>query len=70
MNNLTPAQAEILKLFQSHRSEKDLYDLKEVLSKYLAEKVMYEVDEGFKKQGYTINDIEQWKHEHYRKHGV
>jgi len=67
MNALTPTQAEILKLFQNHRTEKDLQELKNVLSKYLAEKVVYEVDEEFKKKGYTVNDIEAWKYEHNRR---
>ena len=67
MNTLTPTQAEILKLFQSHSTEKDLHELKNVLSRYLAEKVVREVDKEFLERGYTGKDIEKWKSEHNRK---
>jgi hypothetical protein len=64
MSKLTPTQAEILKLFKSHRSERDLQELKEVLSKYLADKLVYEADTEFRKRNYTVRDIERWKTEH------
>ncbi len=66
MSKLTPTQAEILKLFQSHRSEKELRELKEVLGKYLAEKLVHEADTEFRKRNYTVSDIERWKTEHRR----
>jgi len=67
MNNLTPTQAEIIKLFQNYRSEKELQELKEILSDFLAKKIVYQADSEFSNRGYSVNDIETWKTEHLRK---
>jgi len=69
MSKLTPTQAEILKLFQSHRSERELQELKEVLRKYLADKLVNEADTEFRNRNYTVRDIERWKTEHRRVKG-
>ncbi len=67
MNNLTPTQAETIKLFQNYRSEKELQELKNVLSDFLAKKVSYLADSEFSNRGFTVNDIEAWKTEHLRR---
>jgi len=65
MSALNTAQLEILKLFDRQMSEAELLELKQVLIDFLAKKVVEEADKAFDGKGYTSEDIERWKTEHF-----
>ncbi|NCO54841.1 MAG: hypothetical protein COS14_08890 [Bacteroidetes bacterium CG02_land_8_20_14_3_00_31_25] len=67
MPALNPIQLEVLKLFRFTKNEEDLLELKTVLINYLSQKAVSEADKTFDENGFTINDIEQWRKEHLRK---
>jgi hypothetical protein len=60
------AQMEIIKLFRRERSEEELFELKQVLSNFLAKKLTDAVDEIAKEKGYTPEIMASWKDEHFR----
>ncbi len=66
MSALNTAQLEILKLFDRQMSEAELLELKQVLIDFLAKKVVEEADKAFDDKGYTLEDIERWKTEHFQ----
>lgn len=66
MSALNTAQLEILKLFDRQMSEAELLELKQILIDFLAKKVVEEADKAFDEKGYTAEDIELWKAEHFQ----
>lgn len=66
MAALNAAQLEIIKLFDREMSEEDIRELKQVLIQFLAKKIVEEADKAFDEKGYSIEDIEHWKTEHYK----
>jgi len=64
---LNSAQLEILKLFRNDQTEKELQELKSLLTALLAAKVTFEADKAFHENGYTASIFEKWKKEHFRK---
>ncbi|MFN7119383.1 MAG: hypothetical protein ACK4TA_21475 [Saprospiraceae bacterium] len=66
MSALNTAQLEILKLFDRQMSEAELMELKQLLIDFLAKKVVEEADKAFDEKGYTAEDIERWKTEHFQ----
>ncbi|HRE40560.1 MAG TPA: hypothetical protein PLG90_04440 [Ignavibacteria bacterium] len=62
MNNLNKTQIEILKLFESHKSEEELISLKNFLKNYLNDKLMLEI----KNSNYDEKQIEDYKNLHFR----
>ncbi len=66
MGALNNVQLEILKLFHEDQSEEELLEIKQVLTRYLANKLMSEVDKIAEEKGYTPEIIETWKDEHFR----
>jgi len=69
MNNLNKTQIEILKLFESHKSEEELIhkseeeliSLKNFLKNYLNDKLMLEI----KNSNYDEKQIEDYKNLHF-----
>ena len=70
MGVLNPSQLEIIKLFESHKSEEDLNKLKKALIQYLYERAVEAADKAFDERGYTQDTIEQWKNEKMRRKTV
>ena len=66
MPALSNAQLEILKLFHENQSQEELYEIKQLLSQYLANKLMKEIEKESLEKGYTPEIIESWKDEHFR----
>jgi hypothetical protein len=62
----TPFQMQMLKLTERIKSQEEMDDIRELVSKYFAEKAQQEVDRLWELG--VINDevIESWKHEHMR----
>ena len=60
-------QLEILKLMNYLRDEKDLAEIKSLLTAYLSDKVVRNADTAFDEKKYTSEVFENWKREHYRK---
>lgn len=57
MNNLNESQIEILKLFDSHKSEEELLSLKKYLKKYLNDKLIQDI----KKSNFELNKIPDYR---------
>lgn len=57
MNNLNESQIEILKLFDSHKSEEELLSLKKYLKKYLNDKLIQDI----KKLNFELNKIPDYR---------
>jgi hypothetical protein len=55
--SLSNVQIELLKLYSTNLSEKDMADLKDQLAKFYAEKSIRLADEAWDKKGYTNNDM-------------
>jgi hypothetical protein len=66
MEALNPIQLEILKLFNNHHSEKELLEIKKILSQYLAKNIVAEADAEYNKNKASNEDINGWPDEHYR----
>ncbi len=60
------AQKEILKMFDENQSEEELRELKQILSEYIAAKLMKEIEKESIEKGYTPQIIDTWKDEHFR----
>lgn len=62
----TPFQMQMLKLTERIKSQEEMDDIRQLVSKYFAEKAQQEVDRLWELG--VINDevIESWKHEHMR----
>ena len=62
----TPFQMQMLKLTERIKSQEEMDDIRQSVSKYFAEKAQQEVDRLWELG--VINDevIESWKHEHMR----
>jgi len=57
---LNSTQLEILKLFSQPLSEEDLKDIKSVLVKHLAEKLVKKVDKIVELKNYQEEDFNKW----------
>lgn len=60
---LTNVQVELLKLYSTNLSNKDLEELKDVLAKYYADKAILLANEIWDKKGLTDTDMEFWLNE-------
>ena len=63
---LTTAQLEVLKLLQFETTEEELLELKKIISKYLADRLMRQVQGEINKNGYTKEQTDNWANEHIR----
>lgn len=57
---LNNAQLEILKLFNRPMSDKELYELKDLLAQHYAKKAMDEADRLWDERGYTQETMDKW----------
>ena len=62
-NRLSNVQQEILKLYSTELSEKDIYELKSQLAHYYARKVISQADKIWEEKGYTAEDMDNWLNE-------
>ncbi|MCF0042763.1 hypothetical protein [Dyadobacter fanqingshengii] len=63
---LSNLQIELLKLYPYSVSEKELGDIRKILSDYFAKKIDSEMDELWEKNDWGDQTIESWKSEHIR----
>lgn len=54
---LTNLQRELLTLFTQDVSEQELYEIKQLISSYFAEKALDLADEAWEENGWTDNDV-------------
>ena len=66
MAALNNAQLELLKLFHENQSQEELAEIKQLLSEYLANKLMKEIEKESLEKGYTAEVVDSWKDEHFR----
>ena len=57
---LTNLQVELLKLFASNLPEKNLKDLKEMISDYLLDMAREEADKIWQEKGYAKKNADEW----------
>ncbi len=57
---LTNAQVELMKLYSTNLSNQDLEELKNLLSKFYANKAIAQADEIWNEKGLTDADMESW----------
>ena len=65
-NRLTNLQLELIKLFSYNLSERQLLEVKDMLSKYFAQKATEEMDKLWEDEGLTNDSMEVWANEHMR----
>jgi hypothetical protein len=63
---LSNLQLELLKIFSFNVPEEQLLDIKEILSRYFAEKASDEMDRLWEERGWTNDTMEQWLEERMR----
>lgn len=63
---LSNLQIELLKLYPYSVSEKELGDIRKILSDYFAKKIDSEMDQLWEKNDWSDQTIESWKSEHIR----
>jgi hypothetical protein len=66
MASLSNAQLEIIKMFDKDQSDQELMELRQVLSDYLANKLVREIEKESAEKGYTREIVNAWKDEHHR----
>ena len=66
MIELNKTQKEILKIFHENQSEEELFEIKQLLSEYLAKKLMKELKTESIEKGYSSEIIDSWKDDHFR----
>jgi hypothetical protein len=57
LSPLSNVQLELLKLYSTNLSEKDILELKDVLAKFYAEKSIELADTVWQQKGYTAEDM-------------
>lgn len=57
---LTNTQVELMKLYSTNLSNQDLEELKNLLSKFYANKAIAQADEIWNEKGLTDADMESW----------
>jgi hypothetical protein len=60
---LTNLQVELMRLYSTNLSDKDFEDLKNVLAKFYADKVISLANELWDERGLTNTDMEEWLNE-------
>ncbi|MCF8372180.1 MAG: hypothetical protein K9H64_11200 [Bacteroidales bacterium] len=66
VGQLTNLQVELLKMFNYNLKEKQLIEVKNLLSSYFAKNITKEIDELWDSEKWDANTIESWKNEHLR----
>lgn len=62
-SRLSNVQQEILKLYSTELSEKDIYELKSQLAQYYARKAISHADKVWDEKSYTAEDMDSWLNE-------
>jgi len=62
----TNAQLDLLKLFSRDVPEENWIEIKNLISKYFAEKATAEMDKLFEQNGWDERKIKEWSEEHMR----
>lgn len=57
---LTNVQTELIKLYSTNLSDKDLDELKNILSRFYADKAINKANEIWDEKKLTDNDMEKW----------
>jgi len=65
-SKLSNLQLELLKIFQYDLSDAQLLDIKQMLSKYFAEKSTQEMDKLWEEKGWSDKTMEDWSNQHLR----
>jgi len=60
---LSTLQLELLKVYSFNPSEEDLLEIKEMLAKYFADKLVANVNTAIKEKNITDKDLESWLNE-------
>lgn len=60
---LSNAQVELMKLFGTNLSNSDLKDLKNLLSRFFADKAIKAADQIWDEKGLTNENMDQWLNE-------
>ena len=60
---LTNVQIELLRLFNTNLSENDLAELKDLLSRFYANKAISQADSIWDERGLTDEDMDKWLNE-------
>jgi hypothetical protein len=60
---LSNVQIELLKLFNTNLSDKDIIELKDLLSGFYADKAINAADNIWDKRGLSNDDMEKWLNE-------
>ena len=65
-SKLTNLQLELLKYFQYDLSDAQLLEIKQLLTRYFAERSTSEMDKMWDKEGWSNETMEKWLSEHNR----
>lgn len=65
-NRLTNLQLELIKLFNYNLSQAQLREVKDLLSKYFADKATSEMDKVWEEKGLSNETMDSWLNEHMR----
>ncbi len=60
---LSNLQLELLKLYSTHLSQKDIQEIKRMLAGYFAQKTIKEADKIWDEKGLTDEDMSRWLNE-------
>jgi hypothetical protein len=60
---LNNVQIELMKLFSTNLSDKELTELKELLSGFYSKRAIKEADDIWDKKGFTNEDVDKWLNE-------
>ena len=63
---LTNLQLELLKFFQYDLSDNQLLEIKQLLTRYFAERATGQMDKMWDEQGWSSETMEKWLNEHNR----
>jgi len=65
-SKLSNVQLELLKLFSMNLNDKQLLEIKSLLTEYLANNITDEMDNLFENNKWGEEKIQEWKNEHMR----
>ena len=66
IGQLSNLQIELLKLFNYNLQEKQIIEIKKLLSSYFAQNITKSIDELWDKEKWDDKTIDNWKNEHLR----
>lgn len=64
--HLTNLQLELLKMFSFNLDDKQLAEIRELLSKYFAQNVTEEMDKLWEGQNWSEETMQEWSKQHLR----